>query len=102
MCVGFFLRSWVYLLSSLFPSCVLPHLFLHVQELRAQSSSGVEAALQSVKASEAVCPNCNEPGRPEFVSEIAEDSPLATEPLSRVGIPPYDIVKVDGAAVTLA
>ena len=47
---------------------------------------------------EAICPNCNEPGRPEFVSAIDEDSPLAAEPLSRVGIPPYDIVRVDGAA----
>jgi molybdopterin/thiamine biosynthesis adenylyltransferase len=51
-----------------------------------------------VKASQAVCPNCNEPGVPEFVSAIDEDSPLAMEPLSRVGIPPYDIVRVDGAA----
>jgi adenylyltransferase/sulfurtransferase len=51
-----------------------------------------------VKVSEAVCPNCNEQGRPEFVSAIAEDSPLAAEPLSRIGIPPYDIVRVDGGA----
>jgi molybdopterin/thiamine biosynthesis adenylyltransferase len=51
-----------------------------------------------VKASDAVCPNCNEPGRPEFVSAIDEDSPLTALPLSRVGIPPYDIVRVDGAA----
>ena len=29
---------------------------------------------------------------------IEEDSPLAAEPLSRVGIPPYDIVRIDGAA----
>jgi molybdopterin-synthase adenylyltransferase len=51
-----------------------------------------------VKASEAICPQCKEPGRPEFVSAIEEDSPLAGEPLSRVGIPPYDIVRIDGAA----
>jgi len=51
-----------------------------------------------VKASAATCPNCNEPGRPEFVSAIAEDSPLVAEPLSRVGVPPYDIVRIDGAA----
>ena len=49
-----------------------------------------------VKASEAICPNCNEPGLPEFVSAIAHDSPLAIESLSRIGIPPYDIVRVDG------
>ena len=51
-----------------------------------------------VKASEAICPNCREPARPEFVSVVEEDSPLAILPLSRVGIPPYDIVRVDGAA----
>jgi molybdopterin/thiamine biosynthesis adenylyltransferase len=51
-----------------------------------------------VKASEAICPQCNEPGRPGFVSAVEEDSPLVAEPLSRVGIPPYDIVRIDGAA----
>ena len=40
-----------------------------------------------VKAAEAVCPNCREPARPEFASAVDEDSPLAAEPLSRVGIP---------------
>ena len=51
-----------------------------------------------VKASEAICPRCKEDARPEFVSAVEEDSPLAAEPLSRVGIPPYDIVRIDGAA----
>jgi adenylyltransferase/sulfurtransferase len=51
-----------------------------------------------VKASEAICPNCREPARPEFTSVVEEGSPLAAEPLSRVGIPPYDIVRIDGAA----
>jgi molybdopterin-synthase adenylyltransferase len=51
-----------------------------------------------VKASEAVCPQCHEHARPEFVSAVEEDSPLAAEPLSRVGIPPYDVVRIDGAA----
>jgi molybdopterin/thiamine biosynthesis adenylyltransferase len=51
-----------------------------------------------VKASEAVCPNCREPARPEFASAVEHDSPLAAQPLSRVGIPPYDIVRVDGPA----
>jgi molybdopterin/thiamine biosynthesis adenylyltransferase len=51
-----------------------------------------------VKASQAMCPNCHEPGRPEFTSAVDEDSPLAAEPLSRLGIPPYDIVRVDGGS----
>jgi len=49
-----------------------------------------------VKAAEAVCPDCREPARPEFASSVDEDSPLAGLPLSRVGIPPYDIVRIDG------
>ena len=46
---------------------------------------------------EAVCERCGEPGRPEFVSEVAEGSPLAGKPLATLGIPAYDIVRVDGA-----
>jgi molybdopterin-synthase adenylyltransferase len=49
-----------------------------------------------VKSSEAECPNCREPARPVFESGIEPDSPLASYSLSRVGIPPYDIVRVDG------
>lgn len=50
-----------------------------------------------VAMSEAVCPRCGEPGRPESVSEVGEGSPLASRPLSALGVPPYDIVRVDGA-----
>ncbi len=51
-----------------------------------------------VKASEAICPGCGEPARPEFTSAVADGSALAAEPLSRVGVPPYDIVRIDGLA----
>ena len=51
-----------------------------------------------VKASRGHLPAMPRAGRPEFVSAVDEDSPLAAEPLSRVGIPPYDIVRIDGAA----
>jgi adenylyltransferase/sulfurtransferase len=49
-----------------------------------------------VAMSEAVCPHCREPGRPEVVSSVEEDSPLAGMPLSRLGVPTYDVVRVDG------
>jgi molybdopterin-synthase adenylyltransferase len=49
-----------------------------------------------VKSAEANCPNCREPARPEFTSAVPEDSPLAAGPLFRVGIPSYDIVRVEG------
>ena len=49
-----------------------------------------------VGMSEATCPNCGEPGRPIVINAIEAESPLASLPLAKVGIPPYDIVRVDG------
>lgn len=48
-----------------------------------------------VALSDAVCPNCHEPGRPEIVSVIEHDSDLAALPLSRLGIPADDILRID-------
>jgi len=52
----------------------------------------------TVRQGEAICPNCREPGRPELVSAIEEGSPLAARTLAAVGIPAYDIVRVEGAS----
>jgi adenylyltransferase/sulfurtransferase len=49
-----------------------------------------------VSQAEAICPNCQAPGRPEIVNMVEAGSPLAAEPLARVGIPAYDIVRIDG------
>ncbi len=49
-----------------------------------------------VAMSEAICPRCEQPGHPEVVSSIEEDSPYAERPLSLLGIPPYDIIRIDG------
>ena len=65
---------------------------------RCQWDSAVLRPRTLVKASEAICPGCRQPARPEFASSVEHDSPLAVQPLSRVGIPPYDIVRVDGPA----
>jgi adenylyltransferase/sulfurtransferase len=65
---------------------------------RCQWQEAVLRPRVKVKASEAICPNCREPARPEFASSVEHDSPLVSQPLSRVGIPPYDIVRVDGPA----
>jgi adenylyltransferase/sulfurtransferase len=46
--------------------------------------------------SEALCPTCNEPGRPEIVSAIESDSPLVDQTLAKLGIPAFDIVRIDG------
>ena len=49
-----------------------------------------------VAMSEAVCPHCRESGLPEIVSAVEEGSPLADRPLSALGVPPYDVLRVDG------
>lgn len=49
-----------------------------------------------VRLAEATCPNCHAQGRAEVVNAIDGDSPLVKLPLAKVGIPPYDIVRMDG------
>ena len=48
-----------------------------------------------VSMSEAICPHCREAARPELVSAVEEGSPLAAQPLARLGVPPYDIVRIE-------
>lgn len=47
-----------------------------------------------VSESEAQCPRCHEFDRPNMTHSINANSPLAKEPLSSLGIPQYDIVRV--------
>ncbi len=49
-----------------------------------------------VKMAEANCLACNEPGRPEIVGSVDSEGPLAGRSLADLGIPAYDIVRVDG------
>ena len=49
-----------------------------------------------MRASAAVCPGCGREALPEFASAVEERTAAAALPLSRIGIPPYDIVRVDG------
>src|SRR5262245_41502305 len=51
-----------------------------------------------VRVAEAYCPECREPARPDFASAVEESSPMVDQPLCRVGVPPYDIVRLDGPA----
>ena len=53
-----------------------------------------------VPMAESVCPTCDEPARPRLVDRIAEDSPLAGRSLADLGVPPYDIVRVEGDSET--
>lgn len=47
-----------------------------------------------VSHKEGTCPKCGQAMRPEIIHEVESSSPLAAEPLCRLGVPPFDIVKV--------
>lgn len=47
-----------------------------------------------VSQKEGMCPTCGQAMRPNIVHEIEGDGPLAKEPMNRLGVPPFDIVKV--------
>ncbi|MBV8486820.1 MAG: ThiF family adenylyltransferase [Planctomycetaceae bacterium] len=51
-----------------------------------------------VSMAQALCPHCREISRHEFVSAVEETSPLAKWSLAAVGVPAYDIVRVDGGS----
>jgi adenylyltransferase/sulfurtransferase len=51
-----------------------------------------------VRQTEAVCPKCREFARPELISAVEEGSPLSSRTLAAVGVPAYDIVRVDGSS----
>lgn len=48
-----------------------------------------------VSMAEAVCPHCREAARPEVISAVDEGTPLAAESLSRLGVPPYDVLRIE-------
>lgn len=54
-----------------------------------------------VSMAEAICPRCHEVGRPELRHAVDEDGPLAERPLAELGIPPFDIVRIDGPEASL-
>ena len=58
------------------------------------TSRRVMRARQAVAMSEAACAQCGELARPEMAHNIAEDSELAGQKLSDLGVPPFDIVRV--------
>jgi adenylyltransferase/sulfurtransferase len=53
-----------------------------------------------VTMSDATCSQCGQPGRPETISLVEEGGPLAGRSLASLGVPPYDVVRVEGAEGT--
>jgi adenylyltransferase/sulfurtransferase len=54
-----------------------------------------------VRQAEAVCPDCGGPAVPDSCSGLDQDDPMvATARLAELGVPAYDIVRVDGRDAT--
>lgn len=75
-------------------------LVTHVECPRCDWRHEIHRPRTRVSMAEAVCPHCRQAARPEIVTALEEDSPLAARPLAELGVPPYDIVRVDGADAT--
>jgi len=53
-----------------------------------------------VRLADADCPNCRLPALPRMISTVAEGSAEAARPLAELGVPAYDIVRVDGRSAS--
>ena len=50
---------------------------------------------QSVGVKHAVCPKCGQTSKPLLEHSISSESELASETLTALGVPPYDIVRIE-------
>ena len=55
---------------------------------------------RSLVSQEGRLPSCRQVAHPNSLNLVEEDSELASRPLAELGMPPYDIVRVDGARET--
>ena len=65
-----------------------------------QVRSPVLEVRQRVAYSRSICPQCGNERRAEQISEVDEGSELALNPLGRLGVPPGDVIRIDGANST--
>jgi adenylyltransferase/sulfurtransferase len=69
-----------------------------VLSLSCDSCGSVQSVMRSlprVGVRRMTCPECGEMVRPEICHFVASDSPLAARTLSTLGVPAYDIVRVE-------
>ncbi len=73
----------------------LPHDLVHEVECdRCRIAKPIIRPQPLVVQSEALCDTCEQLGRAKMVHEITEGDPLASHPMSRLGIAPYDVVRL--------
>lgn len=73
-------------------------LVLAVSCAECQTEQRIMKPQQLVGMQHAVCPKCGQTSKPSLEHSIAPESDLANETLASLGIPPYDIVRVDTTA----
>jgi len=61
------------------------------------SSRRIMKTLSQVGHQETICPACGQIARPRLTHAVEAASPLAASTLSDLGIPPYDIVRIESA-----
>jgi adenylyltransferase/sulfurtransferase len=61
------------------------------------TSQRVMKPIQLVGMEKARCPECGQTAKPDLEHSIAQESDLSSELLSSLGVPPYDIVRVETA-----
>ncbi len=63
---------------------------------RCGASQAVMKPLSLVGMGQITCPDCGEMVRPKIVHAVEQNSPLAEQKMSALGVPPYDVVRVQG------
>lgn len=73
----------------------LPHDLVHeVQCDQCRIARPIIRPQPLVVQSEAICEECDQPGRAKLIHEIREGDALASHPMNRLGIAPYDVVRL--------
>lgn len=62
-----------------------------------QTSQPIMRPLQVVGMDQAICPSCKQTAKPDLEHAVDSGSELAQHRLSELGIPPYDIVRVESS-----
>lgn len=70
-------------------------LVVSVSCARCQIDQRIMKPQQLVGTQHAICPECGQTSKPSLEHSIDSDSELASETLAMLGVPPYDIVRVE-------
>ncbi|MDP7303997.1 MAG: hypothetical protein QGG09_12910, partial [Pirellulaceae bacterium] len=70
-------------------------LVVKVECRQCQTSQTIMRPLQKVGVDQAICPECKQTSKPDLEHSVVSGSELAQYRLSELGIPPFDMVRVE-------